>query len=124
MMAVAAMPKPSVGVIATLERRIEDGAGDVLGVLRRAAFSDPAIAQVVAMGEGRRRGMVEDMITRLDAQGALRSGLTVADAVDVVEAMLGGLSRPRPAGPAPDRSPDDHERLLREQLRWLLLGRR
>lgn len=116
-------PLALVDAFARIERTLEERAGGILGVIRRAAASDAGIAEAVAFGESRRRASIEATVGRLAEMGALRDGLDVVDAADVVEALVAGLHRPRPTGPDVVRPPDEHERLLRESLRWYLLGR-
>lgn len=115
-------PDRLVVLLAKVERTVEEANGRLLGVLRKAAFTEPEIGRTVVVGEGRRAQNVRRIVERLHESGDLRGD--VESAVTLVEGLLAGLGRPRLEGAAvPGPEPDEHERLLVEGLGMLLLGR-
>jgi AcrR family transcriptional regulator len=122
--AVAAMPdqRKQVQMLARIMRGVLERNAGAHAVLRSAMGTDSDIDALVAQDDDRRKETHRSFVEILRAQGPLRSGLSIADAVDTMSAMAhpdtyAFMTRRR--GWTPER----YERWLSDNLRLLLLDR-
>lgn len=61
----------------------------LLGVLRRASDTDPAVAELWRTNQEQRRALHRQLVTALRRKGTLPSGMRLSQAVDISYAVLG-----------------------------------
>jgi AcrR family transcriptional regulator len=114
-------PLEMVRLAARIRRQILERCGDVVATFREGAAGDPEVAAAYEEGQRRTREGVGRLISRLQAVGALRSGLTHKLAVDQVAAMFSTEIYEELTGTRSGWSPDEYERWLAERLAEILL---
>ena len=77
-------PRKQIAILAHFQRVHGDLGGDVLQMVRGAALVDPAAAAVVRERDESRRGRARLLARAWKDQGALRAGLEVEKAVDIL----------------------------------------
>jgi AcrR family transcriptional regulator len=81
-------PRALVRTYARLRRQIRERSGDLIRTLRQGAALEPEMAEVWGEGMRRRHAGLERMTARLDAQQALKEGLSPARAAAVAAALV------------------------------------
>jgi AcrR family transcriptional regulator len=114
-------PRLLVRAVAQQSRVVKDRAGDVMRVVREAAVTEPALAELWDRIETEFRAVLTGIAGRLDALGSLAPGVDVASATD----LLWTINHPdtwyllvRRCGWTADR----YERWVDETLSAQLLG--
>jgi len=74
-------------LVAHLRRALMEEAHDVMAVLVAAAGADPEVAATYAEGQARSRAGIAGVVARLASLGALREGLEVHRAADIVYSL-------------------------------------
>jgi AcrR family transcriptional regulator len=77
-----------VRLAAALRRAFMDKASDIVRTLVSAAASDEAVAHAWREGQKRSRRSVEGLVRKLSSLGALREGLDVDEASDILYALF------------------------------------
>lgn len=77
-------PETLVRTVARQSRQTKDRAGDVMRVVRNAAPTDPAIADLWHLIEAEFRTVLHGFAQRLEALGALPPGIDVTVATDIL----------------------------------------
>jgi AcrR family transcriptional regulator len=117
-------PREVVRTQVAITRRFRDGAaGEVVRVLLAAAESEPELRAVAAEGRRRHRGGAEEAARRVDQLGALRPGVTQAEAA----AAISMLTSPASYAQLVEEhgwTIDDCEQWIARALERLLLARR
>ena len=115
-------PLEIVRLAAHIRRQILERCGDIVATFREGAAGDPEVAAAYGEGQRRTREGITGVCSRLEAIGALRSGLKLKQAVDLVAAMFAAEIFEELTGPRSGWSPDEYERWLSERLSEMLLG--
>lgn len=110
-----------VGLAAHIRRQILERCGDIVATFREGAAGDPEVAAAYEEGRRRSREGLSGLCSRLQATGALRSGLTLKQAVDQAAAMFSAEIFEELTGHSSGWSPDEYERWLTERLSEILL---
>lgn len=115
-------PLEIVGLAAHVRRLILERCGDIVVTFREGAAGDPGVAAAYEEGQRRNRAGIAHTCSRLQALGALRTGLTEARAVDQVAALFSAEVYEELTGHRSGWSPDEYEEWLSDRLREMLLG--
>ena len=84
----ARVPAELFALYARLRRQIRERCGDIVGILRAGAASDPEIAAALAEGLRRRRFGLQRVMERVAADGMLKAGLSAERAADIASAVM------------------------------------
>jgi AcrR family transcriptional regulator len=114
-------PLEMVRLAAHTRRQILQRCGDIVATFREGAAGDPEVAAAYEEGQRRSREGIAGLCSRLQATGALRSGLTLEQAVDQVAAMFSAEIFEELTGHRSGWSPEEYERWLSERLAEMLL---
>jgi hypothetical protein len=115
-------PLEMVRLAAHIRRQILERCGDIVATFREGAAGDAEVAAAYEEGQRRTREGIGRLCSRLEALGALRSGVTHKHAVDQVAAMFSAEIYEELTGHRSGWSPDDYERWLTERQSEMLLG--
>jgi TetR/AcrR family transcriptional regulator, regulator of cefoperazone and chloramphenicol sensitivity len=115
-------PLEIIGLAAGIRRRILERCGDIVITFREGAAGDADVAAAYEEGRRRSREGILRVCTRLQALGALRSGLTPERAADQLVALFAAEVYEELTGPPASWSPDEYEEWLAERLREVLLS--
>lgn len=114
-------PREQLGALVAYHRRLFERGADVIAASVGSVATDPDIADHVRTGHDRRRAAQARIVRRWHRDGALRSGLGVGEATDVLWAMTSPdlyLLHTRGSGWAPAR----YQRWLTDMLERSLFG--
>ena len=114
-------PLEMMQLAAHIRRQVLERCGDIVATFREGAAGDPEVAAAYEEGQRRTREGLGRLCSRLQAIGALRSGLTVKHAVDQAAAMFSAEIFEELTAPRSGWSPDEYERWLCERLSEILL---
>src|SRR5918992_3745184 len=114
-------PLEVVRLAAHIRRQTLERCGDIVATFREGAAGDPEGAAAYEEGQRRTREGLGRLCSRLEALGALRSGLSHKHAVDQVAAMFSAEIYEELTGHRSGWSPDEYEHWLSERLSEILL---
>jgi AcrR family transcriptional regulator len=86
-LATAERPGDAVSIPGRITRRLVERCGDVVAVVLGGAGTSPELAEIAADGARRHRAGATAVAGRLEAFGALRAGLTAAEAAVTIAAL-------------------------------------
>ena len=113
-------PNEQVRLMASFERRLFEGGGDVIALLRDAGRSEPELQAAYAAGRSNARDIHRSVIQAWAERRALRAGLSIDEATDIYGA-LANFDVFRMLVQERGWAPADYERWLGDSVSRLLL---